>query len=461
VAQPEIKTRAELISDAIRRMITYTTALTYFGDNSVGLAIAKAIGGATSGAYRLYPALLRRFGLLAAVEEYATVAAEERGARRRGGSRAGLYVVVRPHKARVTAITSGATDLLEVDDSTEFAATDSIRIRAADGTSETATIIAITSGTGPNAGDELEVATLSGSYAPSLTADDCTILLRHTIPEGSTLSSVAGVTFETVAALTVGDANPIFDGESTLLGLSDKVLCEATIRGSAGEIEPNTITGFTPAVPEIADVFNPERGFAGQDEETDYELKYRAAHGPARASMETGAWLEAICKDADMDVLRVFRGTSSLPRTMAVHVLTRSGGALSSGRKTALVAYLEQRIRSYLEIAAEDVTLTSVQVVADITLDPNTTLRSVWKAAAQEIVERIDMRTWEEGADVDEALLLSIIRDTEGVASLRTETFTPASDVVVADRSLPRLTQLTLTDLATGDTLNAALTVAY
>lgn len=463
MSQPVLKTRRQYVADAIRRIVAYTTALTYFGPNTPESAIAEAIGGGASGVARLYRAVLRRITLLASSGSYTTAVAAEMGAERLGPLRAGMFVVVQPHTTRITAITSSGTDLLEVSDSSEFAVDDSIRVRNSTGSvTETATIIAITTGTGPNSGDELEVATLAGSYTPSTTTDAVLALKRHTLPAETVVKTNVGVDFQTTAVLSVGDANPIMDGEGTHLGLADKVWCEAVEAGAAGNVDPLAVTAFSPAVSEVRGVLNPERAYGGALEEPDFDLKFRASHGPTVLNQETEAWIEARCREADADVLRAIRFESTSARTMGVVIFTRSGTALSATRLAAIKAWIEQRVRSNLLAEVVNGTFTSVEVYAQVGLEPNTSLRTVWKAAAERLVaQALDFRKRAFGQDVDEALLLSLVRQTPGVASLVTETFTPSADVAVGAYSLPRLTGLTLVDVATGDTLNPEFVVGF
>jgi phage-related baseplate assembly protein len=105
--------------------------------------------------------------------------------------------------------------------------------------------------------------------------------------------------------------------------------------------------------------------------------------------------------------------------------------------------------------------MTAVEVKATITLRPTYTLRGVYAAAASRITEFLDIRKREFGEDVDEADLLVLVRQTEGVGSLETATFQPTANVEVADDSLPVLTRLWLIDATSGDEINATLFQTY
>lgn len=458
---PKLKNRSEILQELIRRIVAYTDQLSWFGPNSVIRAILDALAGSIEGVYLLWVALVRRFTLSAASGDTLSVVAAERGVTRLPSSAAKVLVVVVPESATVTAITTGPPDLIEVDDSSIFAVGMSCRIRNSDGSiTETFEIAAITTGTGPHGGDELElVAALANSYTPA--SDETAILIRASVPVGTRLSSSAGVVFETIEAIQAGDSNPVLDGESAALGLVAKGWAEATTKGIAGNIEPYGITGLETAIDGVLRVLNPEPGTGGEDTEADYALKYRTMHYPTLQSQETNAWIEALAKQGDSDVLRALRISSTNTATMGIRVLHRNGGGFSATKRAAIKAFVEARVRSYMLVEISNVVLTSVEVSAVITLDPNTTLRDVFKAAAAALVEFLDYRRWSWGADVDEADLLSIVNGVSGVASLETSSFSPAANVVVAANSLPTLTRLVLTDSNTGDSIGADLTVTY
>jgi uncharacterized phage protein gp47/JayE len=460
MAAPRIKDRKELTEEWIRRFITYTDRVTWFGSNSVARAWAIATAGLVENSYQLYVAILRRFTLFASRDEDLAIVAAERGADRLTATRARLLVIIRPFSADVTAVTLGATDLIEVDDSSGFLAGDSIRIRNGDGTvSDVRTIIAITIGTGPNLGDELEVAVLTGAYTPL--TDDVDVLIRVLVPEG-TLVTADSVQFATLENVTTGDANPILDGEGTFVGLADKVWTEATVRGASGNIEPRTITALVTPIAGVVDVFNPERGLGGADNETDFELKRRAIEGPSVQAQETAAWFEALAKQGNSDLIRVVRPEGEVALgTLIMRVLNRNGGNFSATEIADMETFVEQRVRSYMEVSIENITLTSVEIEAQITIESDGVLEDIWREYSQRVAAYLDFRKWAFGTDVDSIAIRKILEDVPGVAAVDQATFSPSVDIVVTDISLPTLTRISLIDLDTADTVNADLAVSF
>lgn len=458
--------RRELFRKAVLLLTSYTSELTWFGRNSVVGALLRVAAFMGELASQFAVRIQSRLSKLAATGEDLDTLLAEDGTERRAGTRAQVLVILRPARSRVTNIDigggTGTNDLIEVESAVDFVTSMSIRIRDADGsTTETATIIAITNGTGPNGGDELEVAALAGAYTPSTTADDVVVLARITVPSGTALATTSGVGLTTLEEVTTGEANPILDGMSTSVSLADKVLAEADEVGVAGNIEPYDITDLATPETGLLSCFNPAPGYGGTEEESDAQARVRVIHQSAGASQTTEAWLIATAKAADEDVLRVVQTTSDDLNTLAVTVLTRSGGALTSTAKTALEEYLAQRSRAGLAFSVGDITMTEVSITATLTLARGYTLREVWIAAASAIATYLDYETWTFGTDVDAGALYELVSDTVGVESIDPDDFDPGSDVAVGAESLPRLVYLSLTDATSGDTVGGDLSQVY
>jgi uncharacterized phage protein gp47/JayE len=460
MAAPRLKDRKELTEEWIRRFLTYTDRVTWFGANSIVRAWATATGGLVENCYQLYVALLRRFTLFASKDEDLGIVAAERGADRLGPARSRVLVIFSPAMANVTAITIGITDLIEVDDSSNFAVGNSIRIRNGDGSkSETKTIIGKTLGTGPNGGDELEVTSLIETYNPLI--EDVDVLRRVLIPEGTEITT-GTVVFQTLENVTTGDSNPVLDGEGFYVGLADKVWCEAVVRGATGNIEPLTITGLLVPIDGVLAASNPERGLGGADTETDYDLKRRCIEGPPLASADTEAWFEAAAKKGNSDVLRLVRPEGEVALgTLVMRVLARHGGPLSATELIDLETYLEQRIRSYMAVSLENVVLTSVEVECQITIEADGVLEDIWKEYSNRAAAYLDWRKWTFGDSVSATELRRILTEIPGVAAVDVASFLPSADVPVSSLSLPTLTRVSLLDVTSGDSINADLAVSF
>ena len=458
-----LKDRRQLAEEWIRRVLTYTSEVTWFGPQSLMRAWALATAAMGELAVQSYVALLRRTTLLASSGDALTDLAAERGATRYGAARAKTMVIVQPFTTTFSNVQVGGggpgVDEIEVADSSGFSAGMSVRLLSEDGaTSETATVIAITAGTGLGGGDELQVATLTGTYSTG------TVLARVTIAAGASFPSTVGTYFQSIEAVTTGDANPLLAGESTALSLADKVWVEAITAGADGNVDALAIndvlvTGARPTG--IVGAYNPSPALGGSDGETDLDLKYRSMHRATLANQETLAWLEALAKEANNDVLRAVRVDVTSAGVMNAKVLHRNGGVFSAAQLAQIEEYIDARVRSYMQTSLANVTLTAVEVEAEITLDPNVTLLQVWQRASARLADFLDFRKWEFGAEVDEADLAALVSQTPGVASMVTSTFLPAANVAPASDSLPTLVRLSLRDTVSGDTINATLAQSF
>lgn len=464
----ELQTIPDLTADLVRRIVTYTDEVSYFGENSASLALATAAAQQTAlhGESR-YRALLRRHTLMGASGDALDAVLEEHGVPRLGAGRSSLLCILQPWTAEVEGITDARLEVLATDPGrTKFEVGDSVRV-VGYGTSsvrsDVATILGITEGTGPNGGDEFDMGFLAQFTAP--TADDrIVVVLRKTVAAGTVFTSSAGVSFQSLEDVTVGDSNPVMAGESAALSLADKVWCEAVLPGAAGDVEALTVNGFETPDPQVRAVFNPFRGLGGSPTETDYAAKYRAAHQGELAAVETQAQLEAMARAANATVLRAFVSDSDTINTIRLVVLTRSGAGLGANARAAVAAFVAARTRSEIEVV--NLVPTAVEVSAEVTLDPGvgTTyerLVSAWGAAATNLATFLDWRKWPAEQSVDEADLLIQVKAAAGIATVVTSTFQPAAETVVAATSIPMIVRLTLVDQPSGTTFGAVLSTSY
>ena len=458
-ADPRLQTQGDLVRSFIERFMAYQDQITYAGTNSVTYALATGVAGLAANGPRLLRSLVRRFTLLGATRQDLTEVMLEMGVTRGGPARGRVLVVMQPHAVNVLDITvNGSVHDIEVDDAAEFDAGDSIRVVNGDGTeTEVAEVDSIGSaGAGANGGTVITtVAALTGTYDPA--ADDVDLLLRYVVPRDTLLRTSAGVQYQTIDSVTVGDRNPVLNGESDALGLSDKVWAECTTAGARGAIGPLSVTGFVVAVPKVKRILNPERAVGAADEESDFDGRYRASHHASIQATDTAAWALARLQEIAPNTLRVVPTTATSLQQMRFLVLTRSAGPLTSTEKEQAIAYMEARARSLLDVVLDDVTLTAVELDVTATLVEDYSLEEVWRELATRASAFLDFRTWTEAETVDDADLLSLANETPGIGNIDTLTFQPSADVVVATGSFPYLARVTLRDAATGEYRGADL----
>lgn len=458
-ADPRLQTQGDLVRSFIERFTAYQAIITYFGTNSVINALAVAIAGLAANGPRLLRSLIQRFTLLGAAGDDLSAVMEEMGVTRDAARRGRVLVVMQPHAVNVLDITvNGLVHDIEVDDATEFEAGDSIRVVNGDGTeTEVAEVDVIGSvGAGANGGTVITtVAALTGTYDPA--NEDVDLLLRYVVPRDTLLRTSVGVQYQTLDSVTVGDRNPVLNGESDALSLSDKVWAECTTAGARGAIGPLTITGFVVAVPKVKRILNPERAAGAVDEESDFDGKYRASHHASLQAVDTAAWALAHLQVIAPNTLRVVPTTATTMQEMRFLVLAKTAAPLTTQEKEQAIVYLEARSRSLLSVTLDDVTLTAVELDVTATILEGYDDEEVWRDLAKRAADFLDFRTWTEAETVDDADLLALANDTPGIGNIDTLTFAPAADVTVATGSFPYLTRVTLRNATTGDIRGADL----
>lgn len=465
---PTLKTRQEYLEEGVRRVVAATPNLTAFGENTVNRALLEPLAAYAEDAALLYDEVLNRVLVQNAQDPHIRVIGESRGYPYDTlGRRAQVLVIMTPFTTNAVAVSvvSGTVDSIQVSDGATILVGTSIRIGYTDlstGTyyTETATVSAK-----PSA-NVIRVPTLTtrsaAQYQAAISAGyEVMVTVRTTLSAGTTVTSNGGATFQTLSALTVGDSNPIMAGEGTALGLADKVWCEATERGTAGNIDRFSVIGISPSSTGVVSAYNPERGFGGAGAEDVSAYRQRIIEGPSQYSQDPLAWLLAVGKQVNRNLFRVVKVSTTVLNTVAIKVLKDTGGTFDSDTLSALVVGLEQRSRSGLNFTATNVSKTSIEIEASIQLEPEYTLNQVWRSVSNNAAAYLDFRTWPFGQDPDDAALLSIVRQTAGVANVDTSTFLPASDPAVATDSLPVLTRVSLRNISTGETINASLAVSF
>jgi len=452
-----VKTRGELWQEWVRRLVTNTSGVSWFGTNSVIAGWGRATAALAEGVHQAYVALIRRKTLSAATDAFLAAIAAELGTPKRGSLLSGVFVVFQPITANVSVINIAAApgfDDIVVDDGSDWLVADEGRLRSADGLTTEVWVVAA-----KPAPNTIRVATLANAYLPG--AEDVDILFRALVPVGTLVRSRNGVVFATTTEIHTGDANPVLDGETTAISLADKTWAEATTSGSSGNIDPLSADRLSTPIRGVRAVLNPARGIGGADEEPDHDLRYRAGHWPAITSQDTAVAIEALCMEADSNVLRAINTSSSILSTLTVTVVHRGGASFNSDQLEAINTYVGQRLRSGLTVKASNATLTSVSVEAAITLDPLAEHEQTFRAIATRLAVYIDLSRWAWGLDPERADLLVIVRQTPGVASVDSTTFLPATSPSVGVASLPTLSNLSVQDTASGLTIGAALSQSF
>ena len=438
----------------IDSFMTYTDKLRYFGDNSVNLAIVKTIANPLSEAFYQLDEVSKSIFLKSAEGRSLDFLGLERGIQRVQESFSSTFVVFQSEKQQITDVTIAAApgfDDIEVQDGSEFEAGDLIRVIQSLGSPPASETKTISSKPSDNV---IRVSTLANTYQ-----DGDFVVMRVTVPEGTEVQSVNGVSFKTTEAITTGDNNVALLGESTALSLADKVLVRSKTSGDSSNVQAFSITTLVSAVDGIRSLTNPLPATGGGGLELDGNYRARIQRYPTNLNQTTQVWFEEAIKDVNRNVLRAYAREGSDFRLVEIIVASRSGSNLTSNELSEIQDAMEQRIRGNIDVVATNIAFTSVAVSASITIAKSANLNDVYRDVATRIANFLDWRTWEFGEDVDQADLLSLLNNTSGVENV--EGFLPAVDVSVSTTSIPRFVSLSLEDADTGDTINASLTQSF
>ena len=290
------------------------------------------------------------------------------------------------------------------------------------------------------------------------------------VPSGTTVkSSISGVSFTTDSDVIVGKDNVGLAGQSSSIGLGSRTTATATVSGSSGEAQANTITLMSPAINGILSVTNPvpTSPRIGLDAETDDALRERRQTLFSVLNVDTQAFYEALAIAGNSDVLRVIaRRSEGAGAGIYIYVRSRSGADLSGGALTALETYIGNRSRSFFTITASNVAMTDIFVQFSCTLQPGITLQDLYIDVADKIADFLDFSTWDPEDHIIDDDILSIILNAQALKNLDIGTLTVTAtksavpvgsgDITLID-SLPRLARVSITDTAGPTTLDLVL----
>jgi len=280
------------------------------------------------------------------------------------------------------------------------------------------------------------------------------------VPAGTVAQSASGVQFQTVADLTL-DA---LTSDYTAYPLLNKVFARATTAGATGNVPAKSITQITPPITDVA-VINHYPAQNGKDIEGDMHYRMRIALNSAMNETTTFDFYRVRSLLCDTQVGGVDVGTRILrtmpmmrdPRTVILFVLTKDGAGLSDAEKVAMKNYLEIYCPILTTIRIANVVFTPITLDVKVHLDTGYTVDGIWPNVASKLANFIDWSRWDWGQNVDDADLISVVRNCEGITNVVTDEFythvdgglAVPGDVFVAANSLPRLVSLEIRDAST------------
>lgn len=276
-----------------------------------------------------------------------------------------------------------------------------------------------------------------------------------TYPAGLQVRSVDGVIFELKAELVLGTHRFGY------------MIAESTTFGISTNVSPNSITE-TVATPPVGhtSVTNPYRAVGGRDEETDYDFRNRLLQAENIISRNTEAYYEALLYTANEDVLRVHsRGLKSFDDTFEIIVVKNSLADFSAGElsdmKTAILNSIPLSDYGTAKISVANISWTYVDIVVPLKLKSGYTLDQVLPEMQILVSNFVDISKWQFGEKLQWDDLLEVCKKTTGVEEVYDDLFTPNSDVLIPEHSLPRIRNFAVRDVVTNTTLGEVTTPSF
>jgi len=283
----------------------------------------------------------------------------------------------------------------------------------------------------------------------------------HVITAGTQVKSTSGIIFETVQALTLGSANSPYD-LYPCEPLTDKVEAIATTTGASGSVQANTVTTLVVADSDVTSVTNPSHAQGGVDAEKDDQFRTRIAERILLKNQGTLKKYEVLAKEINEEVFRVYACKGEGTSEVAIYVMNRSGTGMSAADRSEL----ENSIKNYAPVCSVprvyNIEFTDVDVYAKISLKTGYTLQDVFEKILVNLADFVNWAEAEFGAEIDDADILSIVNNSEGVKDIDLATFQPVANIECAKNSIPRVGTVYLVNMNNAaDTINYTAVTSY
>lgn len=431
----------------MRAFVVYTDKITYFGKNAVSYALSAAISRPLAELFHLEKTTRKAQFLRSSVKTDLDSHGADHGIRRRKEGFASVLLVFLSTTTKIISIeesVSAGEDEITVLNGSKFQVGDSIRIRAQFGDPPNGEIREILSKPSANV---IRVTTLLNVYA----TDDF-VVLRKVLPSGTTKAlSASGIIFKTAQTITVGDTNPLMLGEGANFSLLDKTIAEAETLGESGNIPAFTITALNSAVTGIEQVYNPTPGSGGTDIEDDSVYRPRIQGEGGRSAVETEKWFLAMATEIENTIGRVAVKKSTNVNALEIYVVARSGALYDPAKLQHIKTGYEDRLKSNLAVNVYNLIFSDIFVEAFITLVSGNIMQDGFNAAASNLSAFLNWLTWPFEKTVDDADLLRMVDGADPIDNtsnfkVNGVSISDNADVIISATSLPRLTQLKLTN---------------
>lgn len=442
----QLYTRNTLIERMIQTVRSNTSAITYFGPGPFRAFLSAVAGEVQHLYYKLFQ-VEQKLDALSATGEALDNYASLRGLTRSTGSAASVLLTVSAD-ARFTGTgtitTSNGTDITGTGTlfSDQLVNGDIIIV----GNTEATVVGTPTSNTSvtvsPSIGAQTNV---------SFKVKKASVTVEW--EEGAELvcSNPTGVSFKAMETFTL---EATYAGSETLQGV---VRALSTATGSdqnAPAFSVRTIQNpeAIPLVGDSAQVTNPAAAQGGAGSESDVTFRTRIVNLYAGLNQGTPQFYESQIRRINPRVIRIFLARGPQLNEVLVYCLTSDGSALSSNEKTTLQTELLDYTPVQTFVTIRDMVLQDINISFLTTLQAGATIGSVTDTLTEVYREYLNWSTWEFGQAVQVDDLIRLASAVPGVDSLTVSSFTPATDVLMAPATLPRIGTITVQDAKTGDT---------
>ena len=260
------------------------------------------------------------------------------------------------------------------------------------------------------------------------------------IPINFKIATEDGIEFVTVETGTVATGETSIDLDT-----------EAVVAGISGNIRAETLTVLITLLTGVNSVINNTHSEGGFDQETDEMLRNRAITQLATLSKGIQASYEAWAREARSDVLRAIAQANHptySEREVVVFLVKNNAGAFTADDLVQIGHYIQTRAPLGVVIVCLNVVWQDIDLTVKVRITAGTDLNTVKTNITINMKLYLDYREWDWGVDVEWSDLFALISNTLGVDEVERATFVPASNVVVALRSLPRFKTITVSEWA-------------
>lgn len=255
------------------------------------------------------------------------------------------------------------------------------------------------------------------------------------VPRGTQVSTDDGITYSTIEGGTIAAG-------------SVSLSAEADSAGVGGRVRSGELTIMISTVSGVDSVTNPYSSSGGYDYEEDEQLRNRAMVQLSTEALGVPASYEAWAREASEDVLRVKAEGNPVgyPKGyVKVHIISRSGAALSSETLETIRKYLVNKAPATSGVVVVNVGFTLIAVSAEIRLEAGYNFATVQATIEQNLQNYLDWRYWNWGRDVQFGDLFALVNNSAGVNDVISATFSPGSNVEVLSYAVPKLASSSIT----------------